>query len=72
MQTPAIVPINAALSVYVLSLGYIYHRDYETFKCVSDVFVKKIHDSIDICGLFNLAHIRITIENLKKEGNRKK
>lgn len=63
VQTPTIVPINAVLSVYALSLGYIYHRDFETFKCASDVFVKKIHDSADICGLFNLAHICLTAEN---------
>lgn len=52
----------------------VFIRDYETFKCVSYVFVKKIHDSADIWGLFNLAHIRPTTENLKQkntETNRK-
>lgn len=45
----------------------VFIRDYETFKCVSYVFVKKIHDSADIWGLFNLAHIRPTTENLKQK-----
>lgn len=50
----------------------VFIRDYETFKCVSHVFVKKIHDSADIWGLFNLAHIRPTTENKKKTKKDKK
>lgn len=42
----------------------VFIRDYETFKCVSHVFVKKIHDSADIWGLFNMAHIRPRTENI--------
>lgn len=51
----------------MLSAWGVFIRDCETFKCVSHVFVKKIHDSADIWGLFNLAHIRSTTEKKKKK-----